>query len=252
MRKIILLLFQLCFFSTLLFAQSGKITGTVTDSKTGEALIGVNVVVEGSVLGAATDLEGYYVILNVPPGKKTLKISYIGYTSQSVTNVSVNIDQTTVINVALSSQSIETQEVVVTAAVIPIVQQDVSASRANITAEEIANLPTVSVDRVISTQAGVKSTDGGFEVRGGNARETAFVVNGITLRDERDNNPYTAISVTSIENLQVTTGGFSAEYGDLRSGIINVVTKEGRRDKYTYRTSEAGQSKTFRNITTRL
>ncbi|PKL90421.1 MAG: TonB-dependent receptor [Ignavibacteriae bacterium HGW-Ignavibacteriae-2] len=234
MRKIILLLFQLCFFSTLLFAQSGKITGTVTDSKTGEALIGVNVVVEGSVLGAATDLEGYYVILNVPPGKKTLKISYIGYTSQSVTNVSVNIDQTTVINVALSSQSIETQEVVVTAAVIPIVQQDVSASRANITAEEIANLPTVSVDRVISTQAGVKSTDGGFEVRGGNARETAFVVNGITLRDERDNNPYTAISVTSIENLQVTTGGFSAEYGDLRSGIINVVTKEGRRDKYTY------------------
>jgi hypothetical protein len=221
-------------FFTNLTAQSGKISGKVTDAETGEPLIGVNVIVEGSAQGAATDIEGDYVILNVSPGRKSLIISYIGYTSKNITDVIVNIDQTTVIDVELSTQSVETQEVVVTAAITPIVEQDVSSSRANISAEEIETLPTTSVNRIVGLQAGVQNSDSGPIIRGGSARETAFVVNGITMRDERDNNPYTSISVTSIENVQVTTGGFSAEYGDLRSGIINVVTKEGRKDKYTF------------------
>ncbi len=221
-------------FSSIIYSQSGKIAGTVTDAVTGEQLIGVNVIVDGTTLGAATDIEGYYVILNVPPGKKNLRVSYIGYTSRSITDVIVNIDQTTIIDVQLSSQAVETDEVVVTAAVIPIVEQDVSASRANISAEEIESLPTTSVNRIMGLQAGVQSSDSGPIIRGGEARETAFIVNGITLRDERDNKPYTSISVTSIENVQITTGGFSAEYGDLRSGIVNVVTKEGRKDKYTF------------------
>lgn len=235
MRKLFLLLFvHILLLTSVIFAQSGKISGTITDVNTGDPLIGVNVIVDGTALGAATDLEGYYVILNVPPGRKSLTATYIGFTSQTITNVVVNIDQTTVIDIQLSEQSIETGEVVVTAAITPIVDQDVAASRANISAEEIENLPTVSVNRIVSLQAGIQNSDEGVEIRGGNVRETAFIVNGITLRDERNNNPYTGISVTSIQNVQVTTGGFSAEYGDLRSGIINVVTKEGSKDKYTF------------------
>ncbi len=235
MRKLIPLLIITSFFLTAnLTAQTGKVTGTAKDSRTGEPLIGVNIVVEGTTLGAATDVDGYYVILNVSPGRKSLKASYIGYTSQTITDVIVNIDQTTIIDFTLTEQTIETQEVVVMAAKIPIVERDVSSSRANISSEEIENLPTVSVTRVLGTQAGVQTSDAGISIRGGAVRETSFMVNGITLRDERNNIPYTGISVTSIENVQVTTGGFSAEYGDLRSGLVNVVTKEGSKDKYSF------------------
>ena len=233
MRKFLLLLLIAFLPVSFIYSQTGKISGTIKDKRTGEPLIGVNVIVEGSSLGAATDIDGYYVILNVSPGRHSLRASYIGYTTESVTNVIVNIDQTTVINFNLSDQSIQTSEIVVTAAKIPIVQQDVSASRANISSEEIMTLPTVNVNRVLGLQAGVQQADDGIVVRGGNVRETAFVVNGIIMRDERDNKPYTGISVTAIENVQVTTGGFSAEYGDLRSGLVNVVTKEGKKDRYS-------------------
>lgn len=235
MRKFIPLLFLSLFIITsALYSQTGKITGTVTDEKTREPLIGVNVIVEGTSLGAATDVDGYYVILNVPPGQKSIRVSYIGYTSKTVTNVIVNIDQTTIIDIELSEQTIETQEVIVTAAKIPIVERDVSASRANISSAEIENLPTVNVNRVLGLQAGVQATDEGVEVRGGDIKETAYIVNGLSMRDERDNKPYTGISVTAIENIQVTTGGFSAEYGDLRSGLVNIVTREGYKDRYNF------------------
>lgn len=234
MRRVSLFLFfSTLFISSILTAQSGKIAGTVTDQTTGDPLIGVNIIIEGSAVGAATDIEGYYVILNVQPGKHNLKVSYIGYTPEEITDVEVNIDQTTIVDLQLSDQSIETAEVIVTAAKIPIVQQDVSSSRANISSAEIENLPTLNVNRVLGTQAGVRASDDGVVVRGGGIRETAYVVNGITMRDERDNTPYTGISVTAIENVQITTGGFSAEYGDLRSGLVNIVTREGSRQKYS-------------------
>jgi outer membrane receptor protein involved in Fe transport len=110
-----------------------------------------------------------------------------------------------------------------------VVVKDISASQANLNIEEVKPLPVVSVASIVGLQAGVR----GLEIRGGSANQTAFMVNGITLRDERDNTPYTAISLTGIEEINIQTGGFNAEYGNIRSGLINVVTKEGKRDRYT-------------------
>ena len=142
----------------------------------------------------------------------------------------VNIDQTTEVNFDLTSNTFQTEEVVVIATT-PIVQKDVSSSRVNLNVEEIQNLPVSSIDGVIGLQAGVRS---GLEIRGGSANQTAFLVNGVTLRDERDNSPFTGISYSAIDQVQIQTGGFNAEYGNVRSGLINVVTKEGQRDKYTF------------------
>ncbi|MBI3005273.1 MAG: TonB-dependent receptor, partial [Ignavibacteriales bacterium] len=206
---------------------TGKIAGTVSDSRTGEKLIGVNVVIEGSTMGASTNIDGYFVILNVPPGTYTVRASYIGYSPSVMENVRVNIDQTTTVDFSLTEAAISAQEVVVVATR-PIVQRDVSASRANISAAEVANLPIAQVSSVIGLQAGVQ----GLTVRGGGSDQTAFVVNGLTLRDERDNTPYTGISLLSVEDIQIQTGGFNAEYGNIRSGVINVVTKEGSPTKY--------------------
>ncbi len=230
MRKLLLLgILALNIFSIQLIAQVGKISGVVKDASTNESLIGANVLIDGTSIGAATNIDGYYVITNVSPGTYSLKVSMIGYTPQMIMDVRVNIDLTTEINVNLQSTTFETEEVVVVA-VQTIVKQDVSASVTNLNIKEIENLPVSNVSSVIGLQAGVQ----GLTIRGGGSDQTAFVVNGITLRDARDNTPYTGISLTSVGDLQIQTGGFNAEYGDIRSGLINVVTKEGKKDNYNF------------------
>ena len=207
-------------------AQSGKIAGTVTDD-TGASIPGANVFVVETSSGATTNLDGDYTILNVSPGEYTLRFTYLGYTTQLVEGVEVNIDQTTTIDVQLQSEDLGLEEITVRAE-LPVVQPDVSNSQANVTAREIEALPAASVTSVVGLQAGVQ----GLNVRGSRSDEIAFQVNGLTLRDERNNTPYTNISLASVEAVQVQTGGFNAEYGNVRSGVVNVVTKEGRRDRY--------------------
>ncbi|MBS4036284.1 MAG: carboxypeptidase-like regulatory domain-containing protein [Ignavibacterium sp.] len=216
-------------YSIPIFSQVGKISGVVRDAQTNEPLIGANILVEGTTIGAATNIDGFYTITNVSPGFYNLRASMVGYNQQIIQDVRVNIDLTTEINVLLTSEAIGIEEVVVIAE-IPVVRKDVSASVVNLNIKEIENLPVVSVGSIIGLQAGVQ----GLTIRGGASDQTAFVVNGITLRDERDNTPYTGISFTSIEEVQIQTGGFNAEYGNIRSGLINVVTKEGKKDRYTF------------------
>ncbi|MCB0281700.1 MAG: TonB-dependent receptor [Calditrichae bacterium] len=224
-------LILLLFTTVYLFAgTTGKIAGEIKDSKTGEPLPGVNVYLDGTALGAATDIEGYYVILNVPPGKYTLKVVNIGYKEKTFLDVRVNIDQTTTIDVDLQEESLELGEEITVVATRPVVEKDVAASRANISAEEIESLPIASVDQVVGLQAGIE----GLSIRGGGTDEVAFIADGFVLRDERNNTPYTGLSLTSIEEIQVQAGGFTAEYGNIRSGVINVVTKEGSRENYDF------------------
>jgi hypothetical protein len=209
-------------------AQTGKISGTVTDARTGEPLIGANIIIPETAIGAATDINGFYSIINVPPGTHSIRVSSIGYTTQTVVDIRVSINQTTIVDVELTEETIETDEVVIVATR-PVVQQDISASTVSISIGEVANLPVVSVASIIGLQAGVQ----GLTFRGGGSDQLAFLVNGVTLRDERDNTPYTGISFTSIEEVQIQTGGFNAEYGNIRSGLVNVVTKEGKKDMYS-------------------
>lgn len=211
---------------------TGKITGVVKDGRTGEPLINANVVVSGTSMGAATNPDGYYVILNVPPGTYRIRASLIGYTPTTIVDVRVEIDQTTTSNITLNEEGVQAQEVVIVATR-PVVQKDVSASRANITAAEVQALPVGTVAQAIGLQAGIETTgDGKFQIRGGGVDQTAFMIDGQNLRDARDNSPYTGISLTSIQDVQVQTGGFTAEYGNIRSGLVNVITKEGSTSNY--------------------
>ncbi len=207
---------------------TGKIAGKVTDEK-GETLIGVNVMIEGTTLGSATDLDGKFIILNVPPGTYALSASMVGFAKSKMLNVRVNIDQTTIVDFILKEETYETGEVIIIAEQ-PVVQKDVSSSGVNLNVKEIENLPVVNVSSVLGLQAGIEGTS----IRGGSDNETAFLLNGISLKDGRDNTPYNAISFTSVDQIQVKTGGFNAEFGEIRSGLVNVVTKEGSKDKYTF------------------
>ena len=211
----------------LAYGQSGKIAGRVLDAD-GQPLPGVNLLVESADQGAITSADGFYVILNVAPGTYSLRASFLGFQTQTVNEIRVNIDQTTRVDLALTEDAIGLAEVVVTAE-LPVVQADVSNSQANVTADEIEALPVSTVASVVGLQAGIQ----GLSIRGSGTDELAFMVNGLTLRNERNNVPYTSISLSSVQEVQVQTGGFNAEYGNVRSGVINVVTREGRRNQYT-------------------
>jgi hypothetical protein len=224
----IFLLVLLLPFTLLFSGTTGKMAGVITDSETGEPLVGVNIVLEGTLFGAATDVDGYYVILQVPPGSYRVNASFIGYVDYTLTDVRVNIDLTTRLDFKLKPTVI-TGDAVTVVAQRPVVQPDVSASIADIQAEQIQALPVQSVEDVITLQAGVQ----GLNVRGGGSDQTAFVVDGFTLRDERDNTPFTGVALSAIADMQIQTGGFSAEYGNIRSGLINVVTREGDAQKYS-------------------
>jgi hypothetical protein len=230
--KIVFLFIFIPYF--LLQAQTGKVSGVVKDAATGEPLISASVMIQGTNSGAATNLEGYYAILNVPPGTYTIKASMIGYTPSTLRNIRVNINQTFELNISLQEESIQAQEVVVVATP-PVMQKDVSNSVVNISAEQFENMPIANVTTIVGLQAGI--VGGAF--RGGSssvtsyASQTGYLLNGMVMRDERDNTPFTGISFTSVEEIQIQTGGFNAEYGNIRSGLVNIVTKEGKNDRYS-------------------
>ena len=225
----VLVTFILLLLSYFVFAgTTGKIVGIITDSEYGDPLIGVNVIIEGTTLGAATDMDGYYVILNVPPGRYHLKAIMMGYGAVIFTDVRVNIDLTTSQDIKMTPTVVDLGEVVVVAERL-VVQPDISASQMNIEAKTIESLPVLSIIEVVGLQAGVQ----GLTIRGGSDRQTAFIVDGFVLNDERSNVPYTSVSLNTVKEVQVQTGGFNAEYGNIRSGIINVVTREGSKDRYS-------------------
>lgn len=232
LKNIKVILFIMLLISTHVFAgTTGKIAGWVKDAKSGEALPGVNVYIEGEAMGAATDNQGMYYILNVPPGNYTLKAVYIGYAEKQVVNVRVQIDQTTKVNFNMTEEALETEAVIVVAER-PVVIRDISNSQMNIEAENIDALPVASVAEAVTLQAGIESGALGIVVRGGSADETVFMVDGFSQNDSRSNYPYSAVTLSSVEEVQVQTGGFNAEYGQARSGLVNVVTKEGRPNEY--------------------
>lgn len=222
------LLLLLCVPTLIWAGTTGKIVGTISDAQTGEKLPAVNVLVEGTSMGAAADLDGYYFILNVPPGTYNLKAAMIGYQSKTTENVKVSIDMTTTINFSLSQTVLETGEEVTVVAEKPIVQKDMTSSLSAVSSEEIRAMPVQEVADVLELQAGlVRDGLGGIHVRGGRSGEVAYWVDGIAATDNYNGDMGVEVENASVQELQVISGTFNAEYGQAMSAIVNIVTKEG-------------------------
>lgn len=209
------------FFAASLFAgTTGKISGRVLDANTGEPVIGANVLIAGTSMGAAADVDGSYFIINIPPGVYEVKASSIGYTPVTVQNVRVSVDQTTSLDFTLNEESIEIGEVIVSAQK-PIVQNDLTSTEAKVSGDEISMLPLEDVAAVVNLQAGV--VNGHF--RGGRNNEVKYLIDGVPVNDAFSGQSSVSAEVNSIEEVQVLTGTFNAEYGEALSGIVNQVTK---------------------------
>lgn len=223
MKKIL----ALCLISIFLFgAEYGKITGKVTDTETGEPLIGADVLVEGTELGAATDEKGEYFVLYVSAGTYGVVASYLGYDPFTYTNVVVNADQTTVLNFRLRPTVIQVEGVTSIAIREPIVISATSTGR-SITSQDINRLPVTTINQVITLQAGVVQSGLGTHIRGGRAEEITYFVDGIVTKVPQTGGQSARINPSAVEEVSVVSGGLDAEYGDALSGVINIVTKEG-------------------------
>ncbi len=213
---------------TIALAQTGKIAGTVTDAETGQPLPGANVVVEGTQSGAAADQDGHYFIINLDPETYAVTASVIGYQQVTKTDVEVSTGHTTTLNFRLESTAIAGEAITVEAEV-EVVRMDESASTVSVKSEEITETATIrSVEEYINTQAGVE----GMNIRGGGLDETRFMVDGLSVVDNRTNQPVMMVNLSAIEELNIIKGGFQPEYGNLRSGLINVVTKSASPSRY--------------------
>lgn len=255
-KAAIILLLIIISISSLWSGTTGKISGIIVDKETGEPLPGANIVIEDTEIGASTDLNGQYTILEVPPGEFKIQVSYIGYQTITFNKVQVQIDQTTRLNVEMKPESLEMEEIVVVAER-DYLKPDVATSVFAVTDEEIDELPITSVVSALGLQAGIRggwggqlngaaqpsfvqnyvrgkvSVQGGLNIRGGEGDNILFLQDGITLRDPRNNEPITQIPLSSVKEISVERGGFNAEYGQVRSGIVNVVSNEGDKQSYS-------------------
>lgn len=207
---------------------TGKIAGVVKDVETGEGLIGVNITVEGTTLGASTDVDGAYVILNVPPGLYNVLFNYIGYQTVIVKDLRVNVDFTARLDQNLQPTVLEGETVEVFGERNPLVRQDLTNTQVAVTSETILDLPVDQVSQVIALQAGVTvDNSGALHFRGGRANEIAYQVNGLSINNPYGNEQGVGIATNAVEEVSVSAGTFSAEYGNALSGVINFVTKDG-------------------------
>ena len=216
----------LIFLQFIFAGTTGKISGKVVDENN-QPLIGCNIVVKGTSLGAATNIKGEYFILNIPPGKYDLTASMIGYGTVTVEGTLVMVDLTAKTNFFLKPETIEGDVITVTAEK-PTVRLDQTSMSAVVSSEDIENLPVTDVGDVIELQAGiVRDPNGGFHVRGGRSSEVSFWVDGVATTDSYDGSSGLEIENAGIQEVQVISGTFNAEYGQAMSGIVNVVTKDG-------------------------
>ncbi len=212
--------------------QTGKISGTVRDKKTGEALYGVNIYIPGRNIGAASGKDGYFVILNLSPGTYRVIASMIGYRKVIFKNVYVSSGKTTTLNIEMEARSEELKDEVVVTAEEPVIKMDLTSSELTVTAKEISSLPIENLNDIIKQKAGVVlDAYGNIHIRGSRASEVGYLIDGISVKDNFSGTRTADVDVQFMDEVKVISGVFNAEYGQAMSGIIDVITKESS-DKF--------------------
>jgi hypothetical protein len=215
-------------FSVVHASEVGRIIGRIRDVDTKAPLAGVNVIVEGTALGAATDANGDYLIANVPAGNQTVTASYVGYEAVRTKDVLVILDQTVSLNFNLRSTVIPVGAIEISAERPLMVRTQASTQRV-ITTAEFDKLPVTSLGAIVNLSAGVVTSPAyGTHLRGGRPDEIVYFVDGIATSDPEYGYSAARINPQATAEVLVISGGFDAEYGEAMSGIIQVITKEGR------------------------
>ena len=241
--------------STAWAGTSGRIAGRIVDAKK-QPLAGVTMAVVGVQLGAITDENGQYTILNVPAGTYSVRAGLLSYRPITTTNVLVSADETTRLDLTLVEAPVQMQEVVVSAKR-PVVEVNRTSTVAIVPREQIQKLPVQELQDVVNLQAGV--VDGHF--RGGRQDEVQYQVDGLSTNNAYDNTNSVRVDRSLLEEVQVVSGTFDAEYGQAMSGVVNAVLRRGGEKfqwdgeallgGYYYSTDSRGQEYLFNPVSQR-
>jgi len=209
----------------------GKVSGVVKDAKTGELLVGCNIVVLGTSQGASTDLQGTFFILNIPPGKYDIQASIIGYQTVVQKDAIVNAGRTTNLDFLLEETVLQQEEIVIQATR-PDVEREKTSTSAIFRAEEVQSVAGIrDISDVLSLAADVN--DGHF--RGGRENEEYYTLQGMGIVNPLDNTSAFLPIMSAVEEVEVITSGFAAQYGNAQSGVVNISMKEGKSDRWQSR-----------------
>lgn len=214
----------LLLFVSFSFSQTtGKVSGSIFDAKNNEPIIGANVIIKGTSIGTASDLDGSFYIINLSPGKYSIEFSMIGYETKLVEDVKVSVNRTTPLDITLNQTSLEGATVYVKADQVSI-KKDQTSTVKNISSDQIDVLPIENVTGIINMQSGV--VDGHF--RGGRSTEVTYLIDGMRV-DEGFGGASSSVEIEpeTLNDLEIITGTFNAEYGRAMSGVVNQVTKDG-------------------------
>jgi outer membrane receptor protein involved in Fe transport len=218
---------------------TGKLTGVVRNEK-GQPIAGANIRLEGVRIGALTDESGRYLMIGIPAGEYPVRANMLGHAPYLASKVAITPDFTTELNIEMKTEAVQMEEVRVDAER-PLLQKDATNTVRFLSASDIERLPTRGYQEAAAQQSGIVSFQRQLEqsqnnptliVRGGRPNETVYYLDGFTQTDPLTGHTSTSINNNAIQELVVQNGGFSAEYGNVMSGVINVITKEGG-DKYT-------------------
>lgn len=221
---------------------NGKITGKVVDLVTKEPLIGANILVVGTNLGSATNIDGKFTIQNLSPGFYRIKVSIVGYESKTLTDINVSPGKLTQVQIELTPAVLELESITVRA---DYFQKNPLGNNSirYFNYEEIRRSPGGFEDviRALSVLPGVAQADAGrndLVVRGGAPSENLYLVDGIEIPNINHfgtqgatGGPLSYINLDFVNETSFSTGGFSALYGDKLSSVLKINLREGRDDR---------------------
>jgi len=250
-KKIILLsLFLSLFFPILSYASIyGVLHGKVVDSE-GKGVVGATVLVKGTTRGVnVRDKNGEFTIANIVAGEYEIEFRAVGKRTV-IKKVRISADETTEVSAVLEDEAIMKETVVITAER-PLVSKDAVGKQTTFTGDEITTTSREGINSIVSLSAGVRDAGDGFNIRGTRSSETQIRVDGLDITNRFTGDMglggtrfYPMVSAYAVEEVQVLTGGFSAEYGESQGGVVNNVLKTGRTDRYEglfrYRTDVPG------------
>lgn len=215
------------FAGSFAFSQTARISGKVTDQQTGEPLIGANILIVGTSLGAASDVNGEYLITSVSAGQYSVRASYIGYQDVTVTNLIVTSGLTTRLNFELQPKGISTEEVVIVSER-PLIEKT-STNAKRIISPDMFEIYGRNLNTIVSLQAGVVTQNGLTFIRGSRPDETGYTVEGADVKNILNRNGGSLVRVANdaLQEVIVQAGGYTAEFGNANAGIVSSEFKTG-------------------------
>jgi outer membrane receptor for ferrienterochelin and colicin len=231
-------------FSISAWSQNGTIGGVVTDAKTQETIIGANVVIQGTTVGAATDIDGAFVIQNVKPGTYTIVVSFVTYKTHTITDVVVESGNKTSLAITLAEDVAELQEIIVTAkkeiATDLNLLKSIKESKlvvSGISSEQITKLPDRDVAQIAQRVPGVTIVDNRFViVRGVPERYNQVMINGAiapSTEIDRRSFSFDMVPAGAIDQMLIYKSGTAELPGDFAGGVIQLVTKQPTYEPFT-------------------